>query len=248
VAGRGETPCLKGYWTGRVNCGLCGVPDPMPFKSLAARPRPPDLRAAESYILPAGATIIMAGDAAAAAFSIREGFIKLWRRDDAGQCRIVRLMRPGDMLGLEGTFQPVYQLSAATLSPAKLCRIPVELLTTLKEQEPVVYREVERRWHGHLAHADELAMSVVTGPSRQRVLKLLRFMAKFAAPDPCPRIRRLDMAAMLDISSETAARVIADLKHTGLLIEDAAGMHFDPDTLALADCPSAGRTEKPAPH
>lgn len=235
MTSRAENPCLKGYWTGRVNCLLCGVPSPMPFKAVGTGPLASSLRAAESYALPAGATILMAGDPAVAVFSIREGFIKLWRRDDAGRCRIVRLMRPGDMLGLEATFQEEYQLSAATLSPAKLCRIPVELLTRLKADEPVVYHEVERRWHGQLNQADDLASSVLTGPSRERVLKLLRFMAEFAAPAPCPRIRRLDMAAMLDISSETAARVIADLKIAGLLEEGPNELRFEPDRLRLDD-------------
>jgi CRP-like cAMP-binding protein len=207
----------------------------MPFQAIAAGSRASSLRTAESYAFPAGATILMAGDPAVAVFSIREGFIKLWRRDDAGRCRIVRLMRPGDMLGLEATFQDEYQLSAATLSPAKLCRIPVELLTRLENDDPVVHHEVERRWHGQLKQADDLAAAVLTGPSRERVLKLLRFMAEFAAPDPCPRIRRLDMAALLDISSETAARVIADLKHAGLLEESPNELHFEPARLRLDD-------------
>lgn len=235
MTSRAENPCLKGHWTGRVNCQLCGTPSPMPFKTVAAGSMASSLRAAESYALPAGAPILMAGDPATAIFSIREGFIKLWRQDDAGRCRIVRLMRPGDMLGLEATFQENYQLSAATLSPAKLCRIPVELLMRLKKDEPNVFTEVERRWHAQLLHADDLAANVLTGPSRERVLKLLRYMARFAAPDPCPRIRRLDMAALLDISSETAARVIADLKHAGLLEEGPNELRFEPDQLRLDD-------------
>jgi CRP/FNR family transcriptional regulator, anaerobic regulatory protein len=228
-----ENLCLKGHWTGRVNCYLCGVPSPMPFKAVGTGPLAPTLRAAESYAMPAGAPILMAGDPAAAVFSIREGFIKLWRRDDAGRCRIVRLMRPGDMLGLEATFQDVYELSAATLSPAKLCRIPAELLMRLKNGDPIVFQEVERRWYQQLKQTDDLASAVLTGPSRERVLKLLRFMAEFAAPDPCPRIRRLDMAALLDISSETAARVIADLKNAGLLEEGPNELRFEPGRLCL---------------
>ena len=233
MTSRAEHPCFRGHWTGPAHCYLCGAGLSMPFKSVSAGPLASSLRAAQSYDLPAGATVLTSGDPATAVFSIREGFIKLWRLDDAGRCRIVRLMRPGDMLGLEATLQEKYELSAATLSPVKLCRIPVELITRLKAEEPVVFREVELRWHTQLKHADNLASNVLTGSSRERVLKLLRYMAKFAAPTPCPRIRRLDMAAMLDISSETAARVIADLKKAGLLEEGPNELRFEPGRLRL---------------
>ena len=226
--------CLRGFWTGRVNCTLCKASSMMPFRQIGgATNGAPDLRAAESYALPSGAMVANAGDPAAAVFSIRAGFIKLWRLDDAGQCRIVRLLGPGDMLGLEATFQPVYQLNAATLSACELCRIPIQLLTRVEQGQPAVYHEVERRWHIQLQQADELAISVVTGPSRERVLRLLRYLAQFAAPDPCPRIRRLDMAAILDIAPETAARVIADLKKAGVLEETPTELRFDPARLPL---------------
>jgi CRP-like cAMP-binding protein len=191
----------------------------------------------QSYDLPAGATVLTSGEPATAVFSIREGFIKLWRLDDAGRCRIVRLMRPGDMLGLEATLQAEYQLSAATLSPVKLCRIPLELIARLEAEEPAVHREVERRWNSQLINADDLASTVVTGSSRARVLKLLRYLAKFAAPHPVPHIQRLDMAAILDISNETAARVIAELKRAGLLDESPDALRFDPDRLPRDDEP-----------
>jgi CRP/FNR family transcriptional regulator, anaerobic regulatory protein len=229
---RVEHRCFKGHWTGPAHCYLCGVALSMPFKALAAGPLAASLRAVQSYDVPAGTTVLMSGQPATEVFSIR---IKLWRLDDAGRNRIVRLMRPGDILGLEAALQDEYELSAAAVSPVKLCRIPAELITRLKTEEPAVFLEVERRWHTQLVHADALASSVLTGSSRERVLKLLRYMAKFAAPDPCPRIQRLDMAAILDISSETAARVIADLKHAGLLEEHPNELRFDPDRLVLGN-------------
>jgi len=230
---QGHEACLEGFWAGRVDCRVCDVARRMPFNAVGAERLGRDLREVGNYPLPPYTPIVLAGHPATAVFSIRAGFVKLWRHDEAGQCRIVRLLRPGDMLGLEALLQPTYALSADTLNPVKLCRIPLETLTRLQEREPGLYREVEKRWHSQLRRSEHLMVSVVAGPSRARVLKLLRYLAEFAAPGPCPRLRRLDMAAMLDISSETAARVIAELKAAGLVVETATELRFDPERLAL---------------
>ena len=230
---QGHAVCLEGFWAGRVDCRVCDVVRRMPFNAVGADSLGRDLREVGNYPLPPYTAIAQAGGPATAVFSIREGFVKLWRHDETGRCRIVRLLRPGDMLGLEALLQPTYALSADTLGSVKLCRIPLETLTRLQEREPALYREVERRWHAQLGRTEQLMVSVATGPSRARVLKLLRYLAEFAAPGPCPRLRRLDMAAMLDISSETAARVIAGLKTAGLVVETATELRFDPERLPL---------------
>jgi CRP/FNR family transcriptional regulator, anaerobic regulatory protein len=233
VNDQGHEACLEGFWAGRVDCRICDVARRMPFNAVGPDHLGRDLREVGNYPLPPYTPITQAGSPATAVFSIRAGFIKLWRHDESGRCRIVRLLRPGDMLGLEAVLQPAYAMSADTLNFVKLCRIPLETLTRLQEREPALYREVERRWHSQLRRTEHLMVSVATGPSRERVLKLLRYLAEFAAPDPCPRLRRLDMAAMLDVSSETAARVIADLKTAGLLVETPTELRFDPARLVL---------------
>ena len=230
---QGHEGCLEGFWAGRIDCRVCDVARRMPFNAVGADSLGCDLREVGNYPLPPYTAIVRAGGPATAVFSIREGLVKLWQHDETGRCRIVRLLRAGDMLGLEALLQPTYALSADTLGSVKLCRIPLETLTRLQEREPALYREVERRWHAQLGRTEQLMVSVATGPSRARVLKLLRYLAEFAAPGPCPRLRRLDMAAMLDISSETAARVIADLKTAGLLVETGTELRFDPERLAL---------------
>src|SRR6056297_826753 len=229
--------CVQQFWMGRVDCHACELAASMPMATLDRRRHQADLVQLGSYLLPAETPVILKGDPADAVFSVRSGFLKLWQYDDCGVCRIVRLLRPGDILGLEALFQPTYAHTATTLTRVRLCRIPSELLRRLERQEPDLQYEVQRRWHHQLQRGDEFMLSVVSGSSRERVLKLLRYLAKFAAPEPCPRIRRLDMAAMLQISSETAARVIADLKKAGLLEEAAAELRFDPQALHQAPQP-----------
>ena len=226
-------PCLSAYWSGRANCGACPAPAIMPLQPVPRHLGNRAMLEAEAYSLPAGAELFNAGDAACNVFSIRRGFVKLWSIDCAGKCRIVRLLGPGDMAGLEALLQPAYGLSATAVTPCQLCMIPRDLLERLEDERPAIYRDIERRWHAQLERTDTLLLEVLTGPARQRVLKFLAHMAELAAPEPCPRIRRLDMAAALDIAPETAARVIADLKKAGILSESAHEMRFERDQLPL---------------
>lgn len=226
-------PCLSGYWSGRANCSACQAPTIMPLQAVPRYLGNRAMLEAEAYSLPAGAPLCNAGEPAHSVFSIRRGFIKLWRTDCAGKCRIVRLLGPGDMVGLEALLQPAYGLSATAITPCQLCMIPRSLLERLEHEHPAMYRDIERRWHAQLERTDTLLLDVLSGPARQRVLKFLAHMADIADPEPCPRVRRLDMAATLDIAPETAARVIAELKKTGVLTEAAYEMRFDREQLPL---------------
>ena len=204
----------------------------MPFNRLDGPRFGADLLEVDSYALPREFPLVAAGDAAESVFAIREGFVKVWQSDSAGQIRIVRLLRAGDMLGLEGLLDDRYDSSATTLSAAKVCHIPRSVLFRLERKETALDRDIERRWHDQLRRTDLFLLSVARGPSRQRVIKLLRYLAAFAAPAPCPHMSRTDMAAMLDIASETAARVVARLIQAGLLEETPDSLRFDPDALA----------------
>lgn len=228
---RKGTPCLEDFWVGRVDCQHCSAHAPAPFGGVDTTRFKQPLTQVGNYLAPSGTSIYAAGEPAKAVFTIRDGFVKLWRRADDGHCRILRLLRPGEVMGLEALSQPRYQLSAAALTAVELCRIPVAVVHQLRQEAAELHMELDLRWQAQQARTDELLLNIATGPSRERVIKLLRHLAELAAPGPCPRVRRLDMAALLDISSETAARVMADLKHAGLLEEKPDRLLFDPERL-----------------
>jgi len=226
-------PCLRGFWVGRANCRLCERATRMPFKMLQERGFGSELLEVESYAVPHDVPLVAAGDSADAVLAIREGFVKVWQKDSTGAVRIVRLLRAGDMLGLEGLLDDRYDSNATTLSAVKICHIPRSVLFRLENKEAALYREIERRWYDQLRRSDLFLLTVARGPSRQRVINLLRYLAAFAAPAPCPHASRADMAAMLDVASETAARVVAGLKQAGLLEETPEHLLFDPEMLQV---------------
>lgn len=228
---RDENACIWDFWALRVDCRACESGTATPFAVVGPLRLGRLLLQVENFLPPQGALVVSAGERADALFTVRKGFLKLWATDDEGHERVLRLLKPGDMLGLEALFEPRYRLNAETLTPAALCRVPLNIVSDLLQREPLLNAELERRWMKQLQRTDDFITNVASGPSRSRVVKLLRFLAQFAHPEPAPHLSRVDMASMLDISGETAARVIADLKRQGVLEETPSQLLFDPEKL-----------------
>jgi len=226
-----RVPCIWDFWALRVDCRTCESNAATAFTTVGPRSLGRLVVKVENFLPPEGILVVEAGETADALFTVRRGFLKIWSADDAGHERVLRLVGPGDMIGLEAFMEPRYRLNAETLTPAGLCRIPLDVVRDMLRLEPALHVELERRWMSQLRRADDFIMQVASGPSGARVVRLLRFLARFSHPDPCPRISRTEMASMLDISSETAARVIADLKRQGLLQETHSHLVFDPEKL-----------------
>ena len=224
-----RAPCLAEFLMGRMDCRRCGDRHDKLFSSIAVHNI--DYRAVgiHDYELPPGTRILRQGEPADAVYTVRAGFIKRWLTLPDGSVRIVRLLRPGDVLGLEALSQRSYNLGAGAITNVQLCRLPIDAIEQLRLAQPNLISELESRWHTLLSRSDHFVATVTVGPSRVRVLKLLRYLAEFAAPAPCPSVSRQDMAAMVDVSAATASRVVAELKAGGLLRERQHRFEFDPE-------------------
>jgi CRP/FNR family transcriptional regulator, anaerobic regulatory protein len=228
---REDNACIWDFWALRVDCRSCDSGAATPFAVFGPQVLGSLQLRVENFVPPQGTLVVRAGEPADALFTVRKGFLKLWTTDDEGHPRALRLLRPGDMIGLEALFEPRYRLNAETLTPAGVCRIPLDVVSDLLKREPRFCAELERRLMNQLQRTDDFITNIASGPSPGRVVKLLRGLAQFAHPEPAPHLSRMDMATMLDISRETAARVIADLKRQGLLEETSSQFLFDPDQL-----------------
>jgi len=232
MSDKAATSCLNDFWIGRADCRDCSATGGVLFSAVDMQGAGRGVHRVRTYAVPAGAGILQAGENADAVFTVRAGYIKLWLAAPDGGERIVRLLKRGDVLGLESLVQRQYSLSAGAVVDSRLCRIPLDVINEIKRDDPNLRDELERRWQVQSARTDQFVTTVACGPSRLRVLKLLRYLSAFARPDPCPHVSRLDMAAMLDISSETASRVIADLKAAGLLQETKQHLIFEEARIA----------------
>ncbi len=203
-----------------ISCTDCAIRDLVLFADLKAE----DLNASgppiEDIRLVPGDTLYRAGDPGAALFTVREGLLKLQQSLSDGSLRIVNILGQGQVAGLEVTVGGRYEHTAIALQPTKLCRIPREVVDHLA---PKLHRQLMKKWHESLSRAHECTRELATGHARQRVARLFLMLA----PAEETRVRlfgREDVGSLLGITTETASRMIADLKRSGVVREVALNL------------------------
>ena len=183
--------------------------------------------AIEELVVAPGESVYRMGSSGTAAFTLRSGVVKLVQYLPDGTQRIVRLVRPCDVLGLEGLLGQRYQHDAIVVQRAELCRLPFSVLSRLDRENPALHQELLRRWHRALSEAEAWLTELSTGSARQRVVRLLLRVVDDRGVGLCPLFSRKDMGAMLGVTTESASRAVAELKREGILSENARGFRCD---------------------
>jgi CRP/FNR family transcriptional regulator, anaerobic regulatory protein len=183
--------------------------------------------------LMAGDRVYDRGQPSSAVFTVRSGIVRFERVTAGGARRIVRLAGRGDLIGQEALLQRPHADEAIACTDVQLCRIPHQMVDELGAAEPALLRELMQRWQRAVEAAETWAAELTAGPARRRVLQLLDQLEHWA--DDEGRIwlpRREDMGAMLDMTIETASRMVSALRREGVLQGDA-GRDTRVDRIAL---------------
>lgn len=171
-----------------------------------------------SLSLAPGDTIYQRGEQGAAVYTVRSGVVRFERVTERGDRRIVRLAGPGDLIGQESVVLRVHGDDAVACTEVELCRIPCHLLSEMSAREPALLHELMSRWQRALDSAEAWVTDLTTGPARRRVLRLLLKLCDYtSAQGDIWLPAREEMGAMLDMSVETASRLISALRREGVL-------------------------------
>jgi CRP-like cAMP-binding protein len=210
-------------WRGTVDCRQCGIRDMVLFSDLKEE----DFKLIHSPIddleFNPGDSLQRMGHAANSLMTLRVGLVKLVRNMADGRQRIVRVLRPGDVLGLEALFSKTYDCEAVALTPVKVCRLPVEVIERLNRDTPRLHQRLMGKWHQSLKEADDWLADLNFGNARQRVAGLILKMRPNLTLYPeadgnvVSLFSREDMGAMLDLKLETVSRTLNAFIREGLI-------------------------------
>jgi CRP-like cAMP-binding protein len=202
---------------GRV-CSLCGVRQLSLFGVLSddalndIHVHIADIR------LAAGEPLFTAHVSGKALYTVRSGMVRIERNSEAGERRILRLAGRGDLIGLEAVLQQTYAADAVACTDVEVCRIPRNLIDELTHKHPELMLDLMKRWQRTLDDADEWLTELTRGAARHRMLRLLLKLSEYSAADG--RIwwpTRQEMSAMLDMTFETASRLVSMLRREGII-------------------------------
>lgn len=205
-------------WRGTADCRQCGIRDMVLFADLTDE----DFALIHSPIddleYSAGDSLLRMGSPATSLLTLRSGLVKLVRNMSDGRQRIVRVLRPGDAVGLEALFVDAYESEAVALTSVKVCRLPVEVVDRLNHETPRLYKRLMGQWHRSLKEADDWLAELNFGNSRQRVAGLvLKMCSDDHGSIVSSLFSREDMGAMLDLKLETVSRTLNAFVREGLL-------------------------------
>lgn len=204
-------------WQGTADCKACGIRDLVLFADLNAQDFGLIHAPIDRLEYSAGASLFTEGGAVKGIFTIRQGMLKLVRSTIDGRPRIVRVLRAGDVVGLEALAGAQYDCDAVTLTPVSVCRIPLDVIQRLSSSSPRLHTQLMKKWQHALKDADDWLADMNFGTARRRVGNLILKMCNADNNEIAMLFSREDMGAMLDLKLETVSREISRLVRGGVI-------------------------------
>lgn len=204
-------------WRGTADCQNCSIREIALFAGLNEEDFGLIHVPIDDLVYRAGHTLYREGQLAPGLFTVRSGVVKLMRVTPDGRQRILRVLRPGDVAGLEALVTGRFDSEAVALTEVKLCRIPVDVILGLSQKSPRMHASLMQKWQQALKEADDWLASINFGTARQRVSQFMLKMRQPQAPDLINLFSREDMGAMMDLKLETVSREISALVREGAI-------------------------------
>jgi CRP-like cAMP-binding protein len=200
-------------WRGTSDCRNCGIRDMVLFADLNEQDFGMIHAPIDDLEIRAGTELFQEAAAAQGIFTLRTGLVKLVRATSDGRQRIVRVLRPGDVAGLEALAHSRYDTDAVALTDISVCRIPLAVIQALGAQSPRLHQRLMEKWSRTLKEADDWLADLNFGTARNRVCNFVLKMRSSTDAQYVTLFAREDMGAMLDLKMETVSREISALVH-----------------------------------
>ena len=209
---------IKSAWQGNSDCNSCSIRSSVLFAELNEEDFSKIHEPIDDLRFEANSGIYTQGDAAEYVYTLRDGYIKLLHINSDGSGRIVRLVVPGDLFGMEALLGDVYTHSAAALSNIHRCRIPKRIISSLGEESPRLHRQIVKKWGEALAQSESWFSEINTGRIEVRLARFFLRVAKISGDMAvAPVFKREDMGLMMDVKFETISRALASMADQGVI-------------------------------
>ncbi len=148
-------------------------------------------------------------------YTLHDGVVKLEQSLPSGERRIVRLLRRGDLIGVEAVTAAEYQHDVIAMTKVNLCKIPAELVLKFSARSAELHANLMGKWQDALTTSDIWLTKFSTGNSRYRVVRLLIWLSENCHHEEFYMPGREDIGNMLSLTTETVSRTIAGLRRDG---------------------------------
>jgi CRP-like cAMP-binding protein len=222
-------------WRNNVNCLACDGRENSFFAGLS-----PDAVATlhvdvNNTGMPSGAILYQTGARAEFLWMLRTGVVKLIASSWNGEQRIVRILKPGDVAGIEALLADHYAHTAVSVGVIHACRAPIKAIRQICLEHAGFQWSLMQKWQSALSETEQWLVDMTsTGvAARVRMARLLLHLRN-GESNRIYNFSREDLSLMLGTTIETASRIIASFLREHLLVRREADQRFfDADIVGL---------------
>jgi CRP-like cAMP-binding protein len=174
--------------------------------------------------------IFFEGGEAEHLFALTAGLVKMVKSLENGRERIMRVLFPGEMFGLEALNETTYPLTAVVLQDSEICSVPCKQFFAFLQENPDISLDMIRFLLSEIEQMRTQVTAMSFKDARGRVamfvLSLLSPEQKVAAPSfslTLP-LTSHEIGEILELSPETVSRAWNFLRREGLI--EKRGRHL----------------------
>jgi CRP/FNR family transcriptional regulator, polysaccharide utilization system transcription regulator len=170
-----------------------------------------------------GKIIFAVGQRPLGIYIVYSGKVKVQKLGSNAKEQIVRLAKEGDILGYRSLISGCnYNATAETLEDSVLCFLSKETFFELMKNNPSVSMNLMKLLSDKLGAAETKIVEIIQKPTRNRIAETLLLLNElFGTEEDGQTINvvmtREDIANIAGMSTETAIRLLYDLRDDGLI-------------------------------
>lgn len=156
-------------------------------------------------------------------YCINKGKVKLFQMAENGREQIVRLAKPGDLLGYRALLGgEKYTSTAETIEETSVCFIPKNLFFKFVENNNSITIQIMKLLSSDLKNAEHKITDLAQKSVKERMAEAILFMKEVYGLEKDNVtlnvvLTREEIANIAGTATETAIRILADLKSEGVL-------------------------------
>ena len=203
-------------------CDQCIVRE---FSSLKALNKDELIRMADcktSYTIKKGDPIFEEGESVNGIFCVKDGVCKLSKLSANGKDQIVKLVKPGELLGQRSLIsdEPA-NLTAVALEDMEVCFIPKAEIMGFFNQNNQFSMNVMKTICGDLKEADDHMVSMAQKSVKERLAETLLYLEDTFGKNEDGtlhiQLSREELAGMIGTATESCIRLLSEMNKNGLI-------------------------------
>lgn len=175
-----------------------------------------------SYTIKKGEPIFEEGETLNGIYCIKDGVCKLSKLSSNGKDQIVKLVKPGELLGQRSMISDESaNLSAVALEDMEVCFVPKSEILQFFNQNNDFSMNVMKSICGDLKDADDHTVDMAQKTVKQRLAEILIYLEDTFGKNEDGSIRiqlsREELAGMIGTATESCIRLLSDMNKTKLI-------------------------------